>query len=60
MIETSAYRDASGLSFEEGATSLLEKGQMTISGVQVKKVPSRQVKISMSSLQREKSSQGRV
>ena len=62
MIEPSAYGDASGLSLEEGAyISIIGKGTNDDFWVQVKKVPSRQVKISMSSLATKgKSSQGRV
>lgn len=62
MIEPSAYRDARGLSLEEGAyISIIGKGTNDDFWVQVKKVPSRQVKISMSSLATKgKSSQGRV
>lgn len=46
MIEPSAYRDARGLSLEEGAyISIIGKGTNDDFWVQVKKVPSRQVKI---------------
>ena len=54
MIEPSAHRDASGLSLKKAPFAIIGKGTNDDFWVQVKKVPSRQVKISMSSLQGKK------